>query len=126
MKKKNTSRRGVAAVEFAMILSVLLFLLFFLIEGAHAMHAYSNLVEASREGARLVLMEGDAANVDSIVAAMTHELDPNALNTAVSAGSESVTVEVQYEYEPFNENIFVMLTGKEHFQLSASSTMPLP
>ena len=49
MRKRNESRRGTAAVELGMLLPLLVLLLFFLVEGAYAMHAYSNLVEASRK-----------------------------------------------------------------------------
>ncbi len=126
MRKWDKSRQGIAAVEFAMLLPVVVLLLFFLIEGAQAMHAYSNLVEASREGARLVLMDGEEANVGAMVQALTEELDATAVSTTVNTSPETVTVEVYYDYQPFNENIFKMLTGDTGVQLAASTTMPLP
>ncbi len=126
MRKWDKSRQGIAAVEFAMLLPIMVLLLFFLIEGANAMHAYSNLVEASREGARLVLMDGDSTNVEAMIESLTSELDAEALSTAVNTGSETVTVEVYYDYQPISENIFEMLTGDTGLQLAASTTMPLP
>ncbi|MEF2231460.1 MAG: TadE/TadG family type IV pilus assembly protein [Pseudodesulfovibrio sp.] len=126
MRKWDKSRQGIAAVEFGLLLPIMVLLLFFLIEGANAMHAYSSLVEASREGARMVLIEGDTANVAAMVEALTTDLDSENLTTAVNAGTDSVTVEVCYDYHPFSENIFEMLVGSETIQLAASTTMPLP
>lgn len=126
MRKQDKSRQGLAAVEFGMLLPIMVLLLFFLIEGANAMHAYSSLVEASREGARMALIEGDTANVGAMVEALTTGLDAQDLSTIVSASSDTVTVEVYYEYHPFNENIFEMLVGSETIQLAARTTMPLP
>jgi len=126
MRKWDKSRQGIAAVEFGLLLPLMVLLLFFLIEGANAMHAYSTLVEASREGARMVLIEGDATNVAAMVDALTTSLDSESLTTAVNAGTDTVTVEVHYDYHPFNENIFELLFGSETIQLAASTTMPLP
>lgn len=126
MRKQDKSRQGTAAVELGMLLPFLVLLLFFLVEGAYAMHAYSNLVEASREGARMALIEGDTTNVSAMVDALTTSLDGESLSTVVNSGQDTVTVEVYYEYHPFSENIFKMLTGSETIQLAARTVMPLP
>ena len=126
MRKWDKSRQGIAAVEFGLLFPLMVVLLFFLIEGASAIHAYSTLVEASREGARMVLIEGETTNVAAMVQALTTELDGDSLTTAVNAGTDTVTVEVYYDYHPFNENIFELLVGSQTIQLAASTTMPLP
>lgn len=128
MRKRDTTRQGLAAVEFALMLPVMALLLFMLVEGANAMHAYSNLVEASREGARLALMDGASSDIEALVQAVTTELDIDALTTSVTtnAGSNTITVEVSYDYQPFGENAFKMLTGDQSLQLIAQTTMPLP
>jgi Flp pilus assembly protein TadG len=126
MRKRDESRQGTAAVELGMLLPILVLLFFFLVEGAYAMHAYSNLVEASREGARMALIEGDATNVEAMVEALTTGLDAESLSTVVNSGQDTITVEVHYDYHPFNKNIFEMLTGSDTFQLAARTTMPLP
>ncbi|MDD3311557.1 TadE/TadG family type IV pilus assembly protein [Pseudodesulfovibrio sp.] len=126
MRKRDASRRGIAAVEFGLLLPLMVLLLFFLVEGASAMHAYSTLVEASREGARKALVDGDTANVAAMVEALTTDLDRDSLTTAVSEGPDTVTVEVSYDYHPFNENILEILVGSETIQLAARTTMPLP
>jgi len=128
MRKRDNTRQGLAAVEFALMLPVMALLLFMLAEGASAMHAYSNLVEASREGARLALMDGAPSEIEALVEAVTTELDIDALTTSVitDAGSNTVTVEVSYDYQPFGENALKMLTGDQSLQLIAQTTMPLP
>ena len=74
----------------------------------------------------MALIEGDAANVEAMVEALTTGLDAESLSTVISAGQDTITVEVHYEYHPFNENIFEMLMGSETIQLAARTTMPLP
>lgn len=127
MTKRNiTARRGLAAVEFAMMLPVMALLLFLLVEGASAMHAYSDIVEASREGARLALMDGGTSDIEALVESVTNNLDVEGLTTSVITGAETVTVEVSYAYQPFGEEAFRMLTGDQSLQLVAHTTMPLP
>lgn len=128
MRRNDNSRRGLAAVEFALILPVMALLFFLVVEGANAMHAYSNLVEASREGARLALMDGATSDIEALVQAVTQELDDESLQTSVitDAGTNTVTVEVTYAYQPFGENALKALTGDNSLQLVAQTTMPLP
>ncbi|QGY38842.1 pilus assembly protein [Pseudodesulfovibrio cashew] len=128
MRKTDKSRKGLAAVEFALMLPAVALLFLLLVEGANAMHAYSNLVEASREGARLALMDGETSDIEALVKAVTDELDPQFLSTSVStdAGQNTVTVEVAYDYQPFGEDALEMLTGQQTLQIVAQTTMPLP
>ncbi len=126
MRNRDNARKGLAAVEFALMLPVMALLLLLLVEGASAMHTYSNLVEASREGARLALMDGEPSDIEALVEAVTRELDATDLTTSVTTGENSVTVEVSYDYQPFGENAFEMLTGDQSLLLVAQTTMPLP
>ena len=129
MRKRTDRRQGFAAVEFALLLPVLAFLILLLVEGANAMHTYSTLIEASREGARHVLMEGDSANVQALVAALVADLDPDDLTTSVvtDPAANTVTVEVSYVYQLFgSENGQSMFGGDESLELVAQTTMPLP
>jgi Flp pilus assembly protein TadG len=128
MRKLDESRRGIAAVEFALMLPLMALLLFMLIEGAGAMHAYSNVVEASREGARMALMDGTTSDIEALVEAVTQELDSDALTTAVTTDTtaNTVTVEVSYAYQPFGTDALEMLTGGKPLVLVAQTTMPLP
>lgn len=130
MKKRDTSRQGLAAVEFALILPVMALLMLLLVEGASAMHTYSSLVEASREGARHVLMEdGDIAGVESLVNALVADLDAGELTTNVVTDpvANTVTVEVSYDYSPFGSSDSEGFLGNnEPIQFVAQTTMPLP
>lgn len=128
MRRRDTSRRGLAAVEFALLLPVMALLFFLVVEGANAMNAYSNLVEASREGARLALMDGASSDIEALVKAVTQDLNDENLATVVTtnAGNNTVTVEVSYVYQPFSENSLKALTGDATLQLVAQTTMPLP
>jgi Flp pilus assembly protein TadG len=128
MRKWDESRRGLAAVEFALLLPVMALLLFMLVEGAGAMHAYSNVVQASREGARMALMDGTASDIEALVQAVTQGLESEAVNTAVTAdpAANTVTVEVSYAYQPFLKNAVELLNGGSSLTLVAQTTMPLP
>lgn len=61
MKKKIIikEQKGVAIVEFAIILPVLLFLLFFIIEGGVILYDQAMLTNAAREGARAGIIYDD-------------------------------------------------------------------
>ncbi|MFH1915016.1 MAG: TadE/TadG family type IV pilus assembly protein [Pseudomonadota bacterium] len=128
MRKWDDSRRGLAAVEFALMLPAMALLLFLLIEGAGAMHAYSNVVQASREGARMALMDGSASDIEALVQAVTQGLKSEAVNTAVTANAaaNTVTVEVSYAYQPFLKNAVELLNCGSALTLVAQTTMPLP
>jgi len=128
MREKDERRQGLAAVEFALLLPVMLFLLLLVVEGAAAMHTYSSLVEASREGARYVLMEGESADVEALVAALVADLDTENLTTNVvtDSNANTVTVEVSYDYELFgSENGSGLFGNDEPLKFVAQTTMPL-
>ena len=129
MRKRDDRRQGLAAVEFALMLPVMALLLMLLVEGANAMHTYSSLVEASREGARHVLMVGDSADVEALVAALVADLDTDELSTNVitDPAANTVTVEVSYAYQLFKSDSGDGPFGNdEPFQFVAQTTMPLP
>jgi Flp pilus assembly protein TadG len=130
MKKRDDRRQGTAAVEFALLLPVMALMIMLLVEGANAMHTYSALVEASREGARHVLMQGDEADVEALVDALVTEINAEDLSTNVVKDpvANTITVEVSYDYRPFgSENGATLLGGEdESFQIVAQTTMPMP
>lgn len=130
MRNRENGRKGMAATEFALLLPVLGLLVLLMVEGSNAMHTYSALVEASREGARHVLMQGDEADVDALVNALVADLDRNALTTDVvtDANAKTVTVKVAYNYKPFGSSGEEGIFGddNDHIQFVAQTTMPLP
>jgi Flp pilus assembly protein TadG len=127
MNTNDSKRSGMAATELALMLPFIFLLLFMLVEGANAMHMYSSLQEASREGARLVLMEGESADVTSLVRALVSDVPPESLTTTVNTVESEVTVIVSCQYTPFNggEDGYEFLTGSnDPFVLKAQTTMP--
>jgi Flp pilus assembly protein TadG len=59
--RHGRTRRGQALVEFALILPILMILLMGIIEFGRAWNVKQVLTDASREGARLAVVAGDAA-----------------------------------------------------------------
>jgi Flp pilus assembly protein TadG len=79
--RRNARDRGAAAVEFAVLLPVLLLILFMIIDAGRALNAQITLTEAARDGARLAAL----GQPDSTVVSSTQ--------TAAS-GLSGVTVSV--------------------------------
>lgn len=123
------AQRGLAALEVALMLPVIAALLYVLVEGGNTIRAYSALTEASRTGARHVVMNDDVAGVQPFVRSLATTLDPNALTaTAVKdTGKQMVTVTVKYAYKSvFTSNPY---NGDPHdalYTFSASTSMPTP
>lgn len=128
------TQKGNALVEFAFVLPILLMLLLGVAEVGNMLNAYLTVVEASREGARLVLSEGPSANVQGLVNTLTARLPPPLPKADVNPkagpdpfGNQFVTVEVTYDYHfilgdvPLIRNLF-----PDPLTLSASTSMALP
>ena len=92
--------RGAAAVEFALLLPLLLLLVFGLIDFGRALYAQVTLTQAAREGARLAAL-GQSSVVSRTQAAAT-DLSPVAVSVTtcpVGAGSGvNAVVQVSYTY----------------------------
>ncbi|MGE4292363.1 MAG: TadE family type IV pilus minor pilin [Desulfovibrio sp.] len=128
--RSGDGQRGLAAMELALALPMLLVLLLLLVEGAGAMHAYSILSDASREGARLVLRAGETSGVVALVDSVAEQLPGDDPQTTVvmEGGGQTVTVEVSYAYQSFlgaGSGLFGLLWDAAPV-LHASTTMPLP
>ncbi len=129
MENKNKNDKGTAAVEFALVLPILLFVLFAIIELSIAMYDKAVITNASREGARMgILMALDprpdaaaiAAVVSSYTAANLISFSPAAPSTTVTgapcapapATGGYITVSVAYTYNFFVlPNFMKSLTG---------------
>ncbi|HUB38783.1 MAG TPA: TadE family type IV pilus minor pilin [Streptosporangiaceae bacterium] len=66
--------RGTAAVEFALVLPLLLLIVFGIIDLGRALNAQITLTEAAREGARLEAIGDSAATVDARAQAAAPQL----------------------------------------------------
>ena len=76
MARRLRNEQGAAAVEFALILPILLVLVFGIVELARAYNAQVSLTGAAREGARTMAVEDDYAAAEAKVIAAS------ALNSA--------------------------------------------
>ena len=65
--KMHIQQRGVAAVEFAILLPILLLIVFGITEFGRAMYSYNTIVKASRDAARYVMSQqpGGAADAEA-------------------------------------------------------------
>ncbi len=70
------SERGAAAVEFALVLPILIVLAFGIVEFSWAFQTQTTLAAAAREGARVLALQGSEAEVELAVQAATTSFDP--------------------------------------------------
>ncbi|WP_054652216.1 TadE/TadG family type IV pilus assembly protein [Salidesulfovibrio brasiliensis] len=131
MRRSKSSNKGIAAAELGLVLPFVALLLFLLMEGGNAMHAYSSLVEASREGARIVLLQGEGtSNVEALVRSLVPDLPPEDVSVLVESDEDArtVTVLASYEYQPMigGRDALEMLYGGDPLVIRAGTTMPLP
>ena len=109
VQKTRRSESGGAAVEFALLLPVLMMILFGIIEFGFALHRQSILTNASREGARLGIVQSIPAITNGqINAAIDNYLTaagipPGNVTRAIVAGGitgtpVTVTLTLPYTY----------------------------
>ncbi|WP_113719564.1 TadE/TadG family type IV pilus assembly protein [Arthrobacter dokdonensis] len=138
IRRRLTSRlgseRGAAAVEFALVVPVLLLLLFGIIEFGRVYNAQIELTGAAREGARVMAIGNDPAAAraaakagapslnpaltDAQLAVVTTGTDPSSCLKAAGAANVSVTVTARYPLT-FLTGMFgntVSITGKAVMQ----------
>jgi Flp pilus assembly pilin Flp len=121
--------RGAAAVEFALVLPVLLLVIFGIIDFGRMLAAKIALTEAAREGARATaLVDTDAGQAR--VAAATVDLNPAVTSSITECPNpalpgDDATVELTYEFS-FITPIGVManLGGDGTVTLRATGVMP--
>ncbi|MDN3512649.1 MAG: pilus assembly protein [Candidatus Jettenia sp.] len=123
--KKFRNQKGVAAVEFAIILPVLIFLVFGIIEFSLLLYDKQVITNASREGARAgIVWKEDRVSADEIIAIVnnycsnyliTFGTNNPPTTTPEWTGEESgneLTVTVTYDYDfLFLPNFIAGLTG---------------
>ena len=93
--------RGAAAVEFALVLPVLLLVLCGIIDFGRALHAQVVLTQAAREGARLAALgEADAITrtLDAAGTLSAVEVDVTACPTNLASADAVVTVTHQFTF----------------------------
>ncbi len=113
--------RGAAAVEFALVLPVLMVLVMGIVEFGHAFQVQAQLSAAARDGARSAALGNDAGTARTQVKNSASTLNPAISNAQITVGScqtgatpPTVTVTVSY-YMPYWTGFFgsgLTLTGK--------------
>ena len=94
--------RGAAAVEFALLLPLLLLLIFGIIDFGRALNAQITLTQAAREGARLDAIGQPSASVVTGTQAAATGLSPVTVTVtacpANAAAGVNATVRAQYQF----------------------------
>ena len=123
MRPASTSERGAAAIEFALVLPILIMLLFGIIEFGRGYHAKVELTGAVREGARALALgkstgEAAAATID---AAPGVSLSASNISTEpCPAGGADGTARVTATYGvPYN----IPLVAEGTFDISVTGVM---
>lgn len=121
-------RRGIAALEVALLLPVLAGLLFLLVEGGAMIRTYSAISEASRSAARQVILTGETSGAGDLVQSLLPDLSSGALSTTVTTDSadNSVTVEVHYDYSSYFSSNPLGSSHEPLLTMAAQTSMPLP
>lgn len=126
--RKQTLRRGVAAVEFAIVAPVFFLLVIGIIEIGRAMMVQQVLINASRVGARraVTLSSSEQAVIDAVteyaegvgIAGVDIDVSPN---PATAAAGDAITVIVDIDYSDVSWLPAPWFMGGK--QLGASSVM---
>lgn len=100
MRASQNRERGAVAIEFALLLPVLLAFVFGIIEFGLAFNAQISITSASREGARLLALGGDQAQVEARVKQAAPSLDPGRITvTAIAPCVPGLPAPVVATYE---------------------------
>ncbi|MFC6356667.1 TadE/TadG family type IV pilus assembly protein [Luethyella okanaganae] len=95
--------RGAAAVEFALMLPVLLMLVLGLLEFSRVYNVQISLSNAAREGARVMAIHNDAAQARSAASAAAPSVSPAIASSDITvspdtcADGSTVTVTIDYD-----------------------------
>jgi Flp pilus assembly protein TadG len=96
----NLSReRGAAAVEFALILPVLLLMVLGMLEFSRAYNAQISLSGAAREGAREMAIHGDADDAIAAAIAAAPSVNPAVTAADVTIDPATCSAGAQVEFE---------------------------
>ena len=122
MRTRLRGEHGASAVEFGLIVPILLILVLGIVEFGHAFQVQGTLSAAAREGARAMALRNDQAQAKDAVQAAAAALDPGVSDAQISispaacptgATTQNVTLTISYPM-PFVTDFFgaeIGLTG---------------
>jgi hypothetical protein len=121
--------QGAAAVEFALVLPVLLLIIFGIIDFGRMLNAQITLTEAAREGARAAAILGKSAGEDRI-----HSVTDDSIGTSVDHvvtacpdppnNRADASAELTYQFEFVTPLAVLAGLGDGTIQLTAKGLMP--
>ena len=122
MRKHLRDERGASAVEFGLVLPILLILVLGIIEFGHAFQVQGTLSAAAREGARAMALRNDPAQARDAVQEAAAALSPGVTDAQIAIdpatcpvdGDEDIELTITYPM-PFFTGFFgaeVELTGR--------------
>jgi len=100
IKRGRQVERGQSAVEFALLVTVLLLFLMAILDLGRGLYAYTAITAAAQEGVRYALIHpGDGAGVDAVVRSHAIGLDPARMTSALfEPQPDIVSVTVTYDF----------------------------
>ncbi len=127
--RSRRARRGAAAVEFALVAPIFFALILGTVEVGRLIMVQHILTNASREGARLAVLEGttlsevqtalDDYMANSSISGASLTVTPSSLSNAVSGGPITVTVSVPFSQVSWISSPWLL----REMTLSASTLM---
>jgi Flp pilus assembly protein TadG len=111
---------GAALVEFAIVLSLLVMLVFGIVEFGRAYNAQITLTHATREGVRVLAITQDSAAARAATAGAATTLDPSKLTISTAECSPGYPTQVVASYPFF---LSIPLVGERTLTLSSTAVM---
>jgi Flp pilus assembly protein TadG len=111
---------GAALVEFSLVLTVLVLVMFGIITFGRAYNAQVTLTHASREGVRVLAITGDGPAAAAATRTAAPSLDPTLLSVDTDPCSPGYPTQLTATY-PFELDI--PFFGAKHLDLTATAVM---
>lgn len=83
-KRRRDGERGAAAVEFALVLPILMLIVFGVIDFGFALNRYSAVSNAAREGVRAASLGAPAADIEKTVKLYLSDINGSTVNVTVT------------------------------------------
>jgi len=92
MRQRLREQRGASAVEFALVLPLLIVLVVGIAEFGHAFQVQGTLSAAAREGVRTMALQNDQARARTMVRSVASSLDPRLTDAQIAISPASCPV----------------------------------
>jgi formylmethanofuran dehydrogenase subunit B len=124
MKPQKFNRsRGQTLVEFTVVLSLFLFLIFIVVDLGRVVFYYSAIQNAAREGARYGVNHSVSENIRTETQRLAPFLDPSKIwVSSDDECAECVKITIEYDFETITP-LLNILTGNPQFTLHSEASM---